>query len=301
MNRTAYDDCTRKTTITRSEIGIKIKKTVSLNLSGNVISKPAVVVLNLPIEVSARIDVHDDFGISVFGPTSWWNPIPKRHCVNVGSNNYYADGTVTATGKLLALLSLEPKYLKSPEGDYIIAIKPLFDIQASAGNAQVTQFDVHGASVLFNLFAAATSVSTATLNGVDALINGAAPIAVAQDMFVAPLLEHAEALVLTDYALGNPLDITRLTNLAILGEVNKQINSKNGELADATAAIKAQIIGSLNLDAYGKAYFVFDSNGQQKPVTAYHIGLMNPPQPRPIPEPCFAKSINNGLRQQTCR
>ena len=173
-------------------------------------------------------------------------------------------------------MSLEPKFARSPEGDFIFSLKPIFDIQASVGNTQINNFDIHGANALLNIISSATSFSNAGISSAEALLRGEGVKQVFVDPLVDSVTNQLQSILLTDYALNNPLHIDDLINQVVHNEVNKIQSGINQNLEIATASARTKINQALNLDSNGVLYYVLGPDLKPKAVTNYHIGIINP-------------------------
>jgi hypothetical protein len=226
--------------------------------------------LKLPVSVYARFDGKDEFGHKpgLFGP-----------CVRYATDSYWGDAGISTTGQFLAMLSLEPKFKISPTGDYIFALKPIFDIQASIGNTKIQNFDIHGANGFLNIFSSATSLSTDLLTASEATLKGKSVEKTFTDLTTSQIIGQAQSILLTDYALSNYGVIRPLINLAVESYVNKSQADINKTLVGTTAAAKLKIAKALNLDSSGQVYLVLGPDFKQKSVTAEHIDIINQKPP----------------------
>lgn len=292
------DSCSRKTYVTRQEMSFTLKKSARLHLSGNALSEPAVLALKLPVSVYARFDGKDEFGHKpgLFGP-----------CVRYATDSYWGDAGISTTGQFLAMLSLEPKFKMSPTGDYIFALKPIFDIQASIGDTKIQHFDIHGANGFLNILSSATSLSTDLMVAGEATLKGKSVEKTFTDLATSQLIGQAESLLLTDYSMSNFSVIRPLINLAVESYVSKSQSDINKTLVGTTAAAKQKIAQALNLDANGQVYLVLGPDFKQKPVTAEHIAIINQKPPCTKSNLLFATNICSqsipgviSQAQQTC-
>jgi hypothetical protein len=265
------DSCSRRTTITKQELSLTLKNSARLRLSGNALSEPAVLALKLPVSVYARFNGKDEFG----------HKPPFLSCQRYASDSYWGDAGVSTTGQFLAMLSLEPKFKMSPAGDYIFALKPIFDLQASIGNTSIQHFDIHGANGFLNILSSVTSLSTDLIVASEATLKGKSVEKTFLDLATSQIIGQSQSLLLTDYSLSNFSVIRPLVNLAVESAAKKSQSDINKTLIGTTAAAKGKIAQALNLDANGKVYLVLGPDFKQKPVTAEHIAIINQQPPAP--------------------
>ncbi|PUA27741.1 MAG: hypothetical protein B0W54_14480 [Cellvibrio sp. 79] len=266
QNIRVKDSCSRRTTITRNEYSLTLKNSARLKLSGNFLSEPAVFALKLPVRVYARFDGKDEFG----------HKPPLLSCTRYATDSYWGDAGLDVTGNFLAMLSLEPKFKMSPSGDYIFALKPIFDLQASVGDVRIQNFDIHGANGFLNILSSATSLSTdLTVAGETVLKGGSV-----QNSFVrlheSQIIGQAQSALLTDYALSNNGVVREIIDRTVDSYVKKSVADINKTLVGTTINAKQRIATALNLDATGQVYLVLGPDFREKPVTAEHIAIINP-------------------------
>lgn len=273
------DSCSRRTTIKRQEFSLKLKNTASLRLSGNALSEPAVMALQLPVEAYARFDAKDEFG----------KKPPLASCIRYASDSYWGDGGVSVTANLFAMLSLEPKYKRGPTGEYIFALKPIFDLHASVNNVNIDNFDIHGANAFLNIWSAATSLSTDLTVTADSLLKGESVRRAFYDLGVSQLIGQSQSILLTDYALSNHGLVRETIDLLVKASAAKGANNLNNSLDGIATATKAKIAAALNLDASGYTYLVLGPDFRVRPVTDADKALVNP-----IPQ-CTTTILNTGI------
>lgn len=269
QNQTLTSSCEQTITLQNLTTTATLSSTASVTLSGNAISRPVLFGVTLPVSAYARADMLDKVGTSV-PYIGGFPPRIKHHCVGVANDHFYADATVSATGKLVLFLSLEPVYAISPANHLVIQLHPIANVSVAVEGPNFN-WDFHGlsplttvASALFAPFNAFNAQVAATFGGGSVRTIFEARTSAAVDA----LISSGIGAILTDEALGDPIGINSLVrdyvqdlarNYARVAATTAQ-NSANQRL-------KAQIAAALNLDANGNVTYAFDFGFNQVTVT----------------------------------
>ena len=266
-NTVLKNSCTRKTTLKRQRLELLLKRSASLNLSGNMVSEPTVFAISLPSEAYARMDLVDDIGLK-----NWFA------CIIIGEDNYYADAQVNIDAQLLAFLSLEPKYAISNSGEIVIELGPIFDLSINVDLSDLN-FDIHGVSAWSGLVGNLLSLPNAFHNQVDNILNSESIDTLIEST---PALVYtqdwAQGVILTNYGIGDPLNISGLVSDYAEKLANEDATTRaNNYGNDVQRTVNSKIRNALALDYKGKAYFAFSPTLQSIPVTQAHKDLINPP------------------------
>ena len=280
-DRTLSSSCSRRTELKNTNLKAHLLSEASIDLSGNALSKPALFTVDMPVKASARIDLNDRLGKKI-RYVSGFPPRVKSKCIRVGSDSYYAIGSASLRASLVILFSLEPQFAVTPQGDFIIKIEPIIDVNAAIDGA-VTKFDIRGASPLASLYSRINSINNAAFSGIEAILNASSVEGLLNDGLVSPIIETTTELtygaLLTDYALGNPAGFDKLVETFINIAVDKEVDKAQSEIDNITADLERQIAQALGLDSEGRAFYVFDANLAQQPVTQAHIDFIVPKKP----------------------
>jgi len=270
MNNVLINSCARTTTLKNVTTNANLSQSANLSFKGNAISKPAIFGLTLPIKVYFRGDFQDSLGASVLVPS--YNPFsgPKYKCVAVGTDSYYGDVTTSATATITAMLSLEPRYAVSSSNHLVVQLKPITDVSATVNNLQLN-LQLHGVSPFANMFSLLTAPINAVNGQVEAISDGGNIKSIIASQTYAAVMSIASTTyggLLTDYALGNPLQIDSFVNAYLQNKAAQIAANKATTFGDdVSSRLKSRIKTALNLDANGKVIYAYDHNFNQVPVT----------------------------------
>lgn len=268
LDRTAVQitgGCSRNSKITSSDAAIWVKEPETIELSGDVISKPALFAMTLPVEIAGRIGFEDKTGMNTPFSSS---------CTWLASDSYSATGNLKTTAKILVLFSLEPKYRKSPEGEYVFALKATVDIQASLSDSNFSNLDFHGVNPLFNIYAGLVSVNSNQTRLYENILKGNSVQKSAEDFLGRFGFEWGRLLLLTNDTLGDPIFLNSLTERAINNYVDKKRAGYNDDINSQAAKLKSKINAALGADSEGMIYYVLDQGLQPIPTTITHKDLI---------------------------
>lgn len=258
--------CTRSTSLKNSRLDIRLDQSANIDLSGNAVIEPVIFGLTLPVDIYARFDITDKFGVKAwpFG------------CKRYASDSYYADTSISTNSTLVAYLSLEPKYTVK-DNEIIVMISPIFDILAST-SMDINDLDLHGVSPFSGLLGALTIGPNTITQQMDDISHGEFVKGLFVTPTVDPLIETTTGAVLTDYTF-NPIGLKILVKEISEIIADKKLHEKENKfISDTTAQIRAKITDALNLDSHGNAYFVFNLNNFHiQNVTQAHMNFINPP------------------------
>lgn len=105
--------CTVRAEQRNAYYSARFKRSASLDVSGNSLTRPLAIKLSLPVEYSATIDVNQTYGYRVLGS-----------CNKSGSDSYSLRGSLATTADVVLGLDLNPTFGLRDNGDYAITIEP---------------------------------------------------------------------------------------------------------------------------------------------------------------------------------
>jgi len=270
MNNVLINSCTRTTTLKGTTTNATLSQSANITLKGNAISKPAIFGVTLPIKVYFRDDFQDTFGASISYPSI--NPFDgmKSKCVGIGSDSYYGDVTASTTATITAMLSLEPRYAISASNHFVVQLKPVTDVSATVNNLQLN-LDLHGVSPFANMLSLLVAPINAVNGQVEAISDGGNIKSIIASQNYAAIMSLASTTygaVLTDYSVGNPLQIDSLVNSYLQNKASQILSGKAISLSnDMNSRLRAKLSQALNLDSEGKAIYAFDRQFNSVEVT----------------------------------
>lgn len=97
----------------------KIGTDIDLDLSGDALSDPFMLKLEVPVAISANVRVKQRFGFRVFGS-----------CSNTGSDSYTFKGSASTRAKVAVVVDLDPTFSMTSEGNYQVSIDPQVAVAA---------------------------------------------------------------------------------------------------------------------------------------------------------------------------
>lgn len=261
MSERLTSSCSRRTFLTGASVRVDIQEGTGVQLTGNLIDEPVVFAATLNTRNYVRFNLKDNLGISsLFG------------CSKIGDDHYYADATSYLNTELVTFFSLEPRLKQAPNGDFIIEIKPIFDLRSNI-NLDVTDFDIHGASAFASLFANLSS----RVHYLDGIANTVLSGGNSQEIMMAaadPLVQTVYGTILTNFSFGDPLELEHHVKKWAEDYANDSVSEINARTFDVTRDINSRIKSALQLDANGRAYFAFNAQLQKIPVTEAHKALL---------------------------
>jgi hypothetical protein len=262
MNIVLNDSCSRTTRQTGMQYRAVLRQTTQIGLRGNAISKPMIFGVTAPIELYVRANFRDDFGATIYYPPKYPWERPRSTCQRYASDNYYGDTTAALTAKFSVLLSLEPRFAISQSNHLVIQLQPVVDVSLAADNVNVSNLDFHGVSVWANIAQTLAAPSNFMNGQVEAIFDGAnfrEIISLQKYAGLAELIGSGTGVLLTDFALGDPLMINNLIDDYLN---NKARNMAADEARDARSdlanKLRAKVAAALDLDSAGKVIYAFD-------------------------------------------
>ncbi|WP_437276324.1 hypothetical protein WME90_34465 [Sorangium sp. So ce375] len=152
--------CTVRAEQRHAYYSARLKRSASLDVSGNSLTRPLVIKLSLPVEYSAKIDVNQTFGYMILGS-----------CNKSGSDSYSLKGSLATTADIVLGVDLNPTFGFRPNGDYAITIEPKVAVATALKNTNV-DLRVSGVSPITPVVTFATGFSSTVAKSVTALFSG---------------------------------------------------------------------------------------------------------------------------------
>ncbi|KAK3690582.1 hypothetical protein B0T22DRAFT_529023 [Podospora appendiculata] len=236
--------CTVTADIQNTRAEAKLLADASLDFSGNPlsVSDPALFVAELPVELSARIDVKERFGTRVL----------LGGCTHIGSDSFALTGSVQTTAKVAILFSFAPALVRiDPVGNYIFTIRPIVKVAAQLAKTDI-DFNISGVSFLNGLVTAILGGTSSLFKAVTSILKGDS---------LSKVWDNVKQHVL-DVAVGSLLSLP-FDLLDDLVELLAQlyVDEKKAGIAQAYSGelekqLRTLISGALGLNANGERQFV---------------------------------------------
>lgn len=262
MSEQLTGSCSRKTYLTRAYGRIDIEEGTGIRLSGNLLDRPVVFAATLNTRNYVRFDLKDNFGKRTpFG------------CSKYGDDRYYIDATSYLNTELVSYFSLEPRWKHTPEGDFVIEIKPIFDLRSNV-SFDLKDFDIHGASSLGSAFANLTSRVHYMDNLAYTVMNGGNSDEIIMAA-IDPMVQTAYGTVLDNFSFGDPLELEHRVKSWAQDYSNDTASEIAARTFDVTRDVNSKIKTALALDSTGRAFLAFNSRLERIPVTELHKSYLN--------------------------
>ena len=235
--------CTVTAEITNTHAEAKLLSAASLDFSGNPlsVSDPSLFVAELPVEVSARIDVKQKFGTRIL-----------TGCTNLGSDSFKLTGGVQTTAKVAILFTFAPALVRTDaSGNYIFTIRPITKVAAELGRTDIN-FNISGVSFLNGLITAVLGGTSSIFKAVTNILKGESLKKVWANIKQHVIDVAVGGLLSTPFDLLD--DVVELLAQAYVDEKkNGLATSYSGELEKK---LRGLVAGALGLDANGERQFV---------------------------------------------
>jgi hypothetical protein len=239
--------CTHKMWIQDNYLNGHLASSGTLDLKGNSLSEPLILYTDLPIDMSAVINLKEQ----------WGNRIWFGGCNKHASDTYKAKADISTNITTRILVSLEPKLDILENGDYLITIAPISNVRFSLPEVDF-DYRFSGRSPFNGLL---------TLMSNDLLFFG--PIALTFTIFEAAVegdsigdeLEQKLKTAGADLVLGSfqtiseldvPLLVDELEDMVQEAALDKIYGAAEGFEMQLQKSIDAEIARALNLDSQGK-------------------------------------------------
>lgn len=109
--------------ITHRHASIQFRRGGRLNLDIKSITQPSVLSIKLPVTLRASVDSMANFQVPRFGE---FGGTHSRNCLTVDRQTYSFKDSANAIATIVITFTLNPKILKSRNGDYVVVIQPRF-------------------------------------------------------------------------------------------------------------------------------------------------------------------------------
>ncbi|WP_437763743.1 hypothetical protein WMF27_39290 [Sorangium sp. So ce281] len=152
--------CTVRAEQRHATYSARLKRSASLDITGDSLTRPLAVKLSLPVEYSAKIDVNQTFGYRVLGS-----------CNKSGSDSYSLRGSLATTADIVLGLDLNPTFGVRENGDYAITLEPKVAVATALRNTNV-DLRVSGVSPITPVVTFATGFSSTVAKSATALFSG---------------------------------------------------------------------------------------------------------------------------------
>lgn len=242
--------CSHTASVPNSLARITLNASGEFDFNGNSVSEPAIFIMRLPVGVYVKIDFKEQWGYrNIFG-----------HCSEYATDNYYADLYANTIIHSAMLFSLEPKLLgKTPDGDYLIEISPVFHIDSSLESFSGS-FNLNDQSPFSSVLTFISGSTTFVLSGSYSLLTWD------KDRFLADLSVYGYDLAYTAlHGITTLQDISGADKNFVEREVTKRVNTaaadfnENGMIRAKTeleTKIYNQISNALQLNSEGRRTFI---------------------------------------------
>jgi hypothetical protein len=153
--------CTVEAKVKNKHATVRLGSDARLDLSGNSLTRPLALKVDLPVAVDAKIDVKQTFG----------NRLLFGSCNTYASDSYSFKASASTTAELLVAFSFNPSFGEMPSGDYAITLKPTVAVGADLQNLQL-DFKVSGVNPITPVWGFVTGTSSTLLKATDAAVAG---------------------------------------------------------------------------------------------------------------------------------
>jgi len=235
--------CTVTANIQNTRAEAKLQSDAWLDFSGNPlsVSDPGLFVAELPVEVSARIDVRQKFGQRLLGK-----------CVGLGSDSFKVSGGVSTTAKVAVLFTFGPAPVRTDaQGNWVFTIRPVTKVAAQLSKTDI-DFNVSGVSFVSGLVTAMLGGTSSAWKAVTHVLKGDSLSKVWADV------KRSVIDVAVGGVLSIPFDL--LDNL-VETLAQAYVDEKQGKLAtqysgEMEKKLRGLVSNALGLDANGERSFV---------------------------------------------
>lgn len=152
--------CTVQAEVKHQTAEVRFKSGAQLDVSGNSLSRPLALKVQLPVGLSAEVDVKQTFGTRILGS-----------CNDYASDSYTFRGNLATTANVLVGLSLNPTFGRTQAGDYAIVLRPKVAVGASLDQLDI-DFRVSGVSPITPAWTFVTGFGSTMARSTTALFSG---------------------------------------------------------------------------------------------------------------------------------
>lgn len=152
--------CSVTAQIRKQTAEARISSSSRLDLVVKKITEPFALRLQLPVSVSAQVDVKQRFGFRFFGS-----------CSNTGSDSYSLKASASTTADAVLGINLSPSFGQLNSGDYALILEPQVVVLSSLRNLDLN-FRVSGVSPLSSVLTFVHGFSSTVLKSITAIFTG---------------------------------------------------------------------------------------------------------------------------------
>lgn len=230
--------CTVRAEMQHKHISAKISSSSRLDISGNALTEPLAVRVELPVSLQARVDIKQRFGVRlIFG-----------RCSTVGSDSYSLKASVGTVANIVVGFFLNPSLAVMDTGEYVLKIEPKLAVMSAISNTKLN-FEVSGVSPVSGVLTRVLGFSSTVLKSATALLNGES---VSEIVLRSIPFDFGVPVLLGIGILPQPIE-TSIWNQILKRRATKEAKGFVEDLGDK---LSATIGKALKLDSDGKRVLI---------------------------------------------
>eukprot|EP00892_Ulva_mutabilis_P000611 jgi/Ulvmu1/10550/UM065_0004.1 len=220
----------------------KIGTDIDLDLSGDALSDPFMLKLEVPVDISASVRIKQRFGVRIFGS-----------CSNTASDSYTFKGSASTRAKVAVVVDLDPTFAKTSEGNYQVSIDPQVAVAADLEDVDLN-LKVSGVSPLNAVATFIHGFSSTLARATTAIFTGDSVLQVFKDTVA--------------FDIGVPVGLSVLGDPAgdiVLGIIEKRLEREaqrkaQGFALELETSLMQKVRAALGVTGRGKRTFVISKD-----------------------------------------
>jgi len=252
-NRNLEGGCSSRTGLRSLTTRAKLLSSARLNLTGDSLSRPALFLVDLPVEASVDARLKTTYGTR----------IPFVGCRSYASDSFNGRGKARGRAKMSVFLSLEPRLTRryerrgafgSRRGRWVnyLTIKPIVDVSATV-DAKVERVRLSGTNPLFAAVGALAGIVGSQLRFNLSVLRGESFERSIKRLFLDRAIAEGQGLAYIDIALGGGHITNNVLTLIANYVAQEQIEDLN--LSQVETDLEEDIKEALRLNSNGERSF----------------------------------------------
>ena len=234
--------------VKRTRASVQLSASANIDLSGNPLSGAGLVAVQLPVELSATVDIQQKYGVQLLG------------CKHLGSDSYDVSGKLSTVGRIWVFFALAPSLRTDVNGDYVLTIKPITDVMVKLQDTEIKNTHTSGVSPFSSIAVFVLALPSTGLKALTDILRGNS---------LSSVWDNLWAQFPKDLAMGLALSIPEPVMNEVLPVVAKVVVANKLKGIDSKYSpqlktrLEAAVAKALDLDAHGERYFVIRKDFMQ--------------------------------------
>lgn len=233
--------CTVRAEVQHKHISARISSSSRLDISGNALTEPLAIRVELPVSLQARVEIKQRFGVRLlFG-----------RCSTVGSDSYSLKASVGTVANIVVGFFLNPSLAVMDTGEYALKIEPKVAVMSAISNTKLN-FEASGVSPISAVLTHVLGFSSTLLKSATALLNGESVSEIVKRSIP---FDFGVPIILGIGSLPQPIE-TSIWNQILKSQSSRATKAAKGFGEDQEDKLNAIVGRALKLDSDGKRVLI---------------------------------------------